>query len=72
MAFALRASGVEVLAIFPELSRGTMLDFDLAPSFIEAGHIAARKALAAWDYSDSDTPESPPDDTEAHDESVGA
>ena len=72
MAFALRASGVEVLAIFPELSRGGMLDFDLAPSFIEAGHVAARKALAVWDHSDSDTPNSPADNTEAHDESVGA
>jgi len=72
MAFALRASGVEVLAIFPELSRGSMLDFDLAPSFIEAGHVAARKALAVWDHADSGTPNSPADNTEAHDESVGA
>jgi hypothetical protein len=49
-----------------------MLDFDLAPSFIEAGRIAAQKALAAWEHSDSDTHDAPVDDTEAHDESVGA
>lgn len=48
MTFALRASGVDVLAIFPELPGGTMLDFDQAPAFIEAGRIAAEKALAAW------------------------
>ena len=48
MTFALRASGVDVLAVFPELPRGTMLDFDLAPAFIEAGRIAAQRALAAW------------------------
>jgi NTE family protein len=72
MAFALRASGVDVLAIFPELPRGTMLDFDLAASFIEAGHAAAEKALATWNRSDSNALESPVDDTEPHDESVGA
>jgi hypothetical protein len=48
MTFALRASGVDVLAIFPELPGGTMLDFDEAPAFIEAGRAAAQKALAAW------------------------
>lgn len=48
MTFALRASGVDVLAVFPELPGGTMLDFDEAPAFIEAGRIAAQKALAAW------------------------
>jgi hypothetical protein len=49
-----------------------MLDFDLAPSFIEAGHAAAQKALAAWGRSDANFSESPTDDTEPHDESVGA
>jgi NTE family protein len=48
MTFALRASGVDVLAVFPELPRGTMLDFDLAPAFIESGRMAAQRALAAW------------------------
>ena len=48
MTFALRASGVDVLAIFPELPGGTMLDFDQAPAFIEAGRVAAEKALASW------------------------
>ena len=43
-----RSSGVDVLAIFPELPGGTMLDFDQAPAFIEAGRVAAEKALAAW------------------------
>jgi NTE family protein len=52
MTFALRASGVDVLAIFPELPRGTMLDFDLAPAFIEAGRTAAEQALAAWSHED--------------------
>jgi predicted acylesterase/phospholipase RssA len=50
MTFALRASGVDVLPIFPELPRGTMLDFDLAPAFIEAGRTAAEQALAAWNH----------------------
>lgn len=48
MTFALRASGVEVLAIFPELPGGTMLDFDEAPAFIAAGRAAAEQALANW------------------------
>lgn len=50
MTFALRASGVDVLAVFPELPRGTMLDFDLAPAFVEAGRVAARQALADWNH----------------------
>lgn len=50
MTFALRASGVDVLAIFPELPRGTMLDFEFAPTFIEAGRAAAQKALVAWNH----------------------
>lgn len=50
MTFALRASGVDVLAIFPELPRGAMLDFDLASTFIESGRAAAQKALAAWNH----------------------
>ncbi len=53
MTFALRASGVDVLSVFPELPRGTMLDFDLAPAFIEAGRTAARQALAAWSHEDA-------------------
>lgn len=56
MSFALRASGVDVLAVFPELPRGTMLDFDLAPAFIEAGRMAAQQALAAWDHEDEVSP----------------
>jgi NTE family protein len=50
MTFALRASGVDVLAIFPELPRGTMLDFEFASTFIEAGRASAQKALAAWNH----------------------
>ncbi len=69
MTFALRASGVDVLAIFPELPRGTMLDFDLAPAFIEAGHAAAQKALAAWQQDDISAAASEALD---HTESVGA
>lgn len=70
MAFALRASGVDVLAIFPELPRGTMLDFDLAPAFIEAGRTAALQALAAWIHEESPSADS----HEPHDgqESVSA
>lgn len=56
MNFALRASGVDVLAVFPELPRGTMLDFDLAPAFIEAGREAARQALDAWSHDDAASP----------------
>lgn len=56
MNFALRASGVDVLAVFPELPRGTMLDFDLAPAFIEAGREAARQALDAWSHDDRASP----------------
>lgn len=70
MTFALRASGVDVLAIFPELPRGTMLDFDLAPAFIEAGRTAATKVLASWTHDESPTTS----EHERHDdqESVGA
>lgn len=53
MTFALRASGVEVLAVFPELPNGNMLDFDLAPAFIEAGRLAAQKALSAWTHGEA-------------------
>lgn len=56
MAFALRASGIDVLAVFPDLPRGTMLDFDLAPAFIEAGRAAARQALSAWEREATSTP----------------
>lgn len=56
MTFALRASGVDVLPIFPELPRGTMLDFDLAPAFIEAGRAAAQQALIAWNHDDVVSP----------------
>lgn len=56
MTFALRASGVDVLAVFPELPRGTMLDFDLAPGFIEAGRAAAEQALVAWNHDDASSP----------------
>ena len=60
MTFALRASGIDVLAVFPELPRGTMLDFDLAPAFIEVGRDAARKALTQWNKDSS------ADDSEPH------
>ncbi|MGE5335713.1 MAG: patatin-like phospholipase family protein [Nitrososphaerota archaeon] len=56
MTFALRASGIDVLAVFPDLPRGTMLDFDLAPAFIEAGRAAARQALGAWEHEAMATP----------------
>lgn len=56
MTFALRASGVDVLAVFPELPRGTMLDFEQAPSFIEAGRAAAKKALVTWNRDKSSIP----------------
>lgn len=56
MTFALRASGVDVLPVFPELPRGTMLDFDLAPAFIEAGRAAAQHALDAWGHDDAALP----------------
>jgi NTE family protein len=66
MTFALRASGVDVLAIFPELPHGTMLDFDLAADFIAAGREAALKALATWhpdDISQSEEPSVSTNDT---------
>jgi NTE family protein len=72
MTFALRASGVDVLAIFPELPRGTMLDFDLAAGFIESGHAAARKALAAWSWTADETEGLAAGETRAQGEGVGA
>lgn len=48
-AFALRATGIEVLAIHPELDEENMLDFDHAPKMIAAGRRAAELALAEWD-----------------------
>lgn len=45
-AFALRAAGLDVLAIHPELDESGMLDFDHAPALIAAGRRAAEVALA--------------------------
>jgi NTE family protein len=53
MTFAMRASGVDVLPIFPHLPGGTMLDFDEAPAFIEAGRKAAHDALAQWKHEET-------------------
>jgi len=47
--FALRGTDREVLAIFPELPGGTMLDFNRAPALIRAGHAAAESALGEWE-----------------------
>jgi predicted acylesterase/phospholipase RssA len=46
---ALRGTGREVLSIFPELPGGTRIDFDRAPSLIQAGRTAAERAIAAWE-----------------------
>lgn len=70
MTFAMRASGVDVLPIFPQLPGGTMLDFNEAPAFIEAGEKAAREAIAQWRQEDA--PIARTMHRAQHDESVGA
>lgn len=43
--FALRGAGVEVIPIFPELVTGHLLDFNHTPQFVQAGRLAAERAL---------------------------
>ena len=49
--FALRGTDREVLAIFPDLPAGSLLDFDRAPALIRAGREAAEEAVAQWERS---------------------
>lgn len=46
--FALRAAGVDVLAIHPDLGDYGLLDFNHAPALITAGRRAAEVAVANW------------------------
>ena len=46
--FALRGAGIEVIPIFPEITVGTVLNFDHAPALVHAGRAAARRALLEW------------------------
>jgi NTE family protein len=49
--FALRGTDREVLAIFPDLPSGSLLDFDRAPELIRAGRTAANQAVEQWERS---------------------
>lgn len=51
--FALRGTDREILAIFPELPGGSMLDFDRAPALIRAGRAAAERAVEQWERAHS-------------------
>lgn len=51
--FALRGAGIEVIPVFPELTVGTVLDFDHAPALVHAGRAAARRALLEWKSGDA-------------------
>lgn len=57
---ALRGLGAEVIAVYPELTAGTLLDFDRAPILIHAGRAAARRALAEWERAQAAFQASPP------------
>jgi predicted acylesterase/phospholipase RssA len=46
--FALRGAGVDVLAIYPHIAGASLLNFDRAPALIQAGRVAAEKAIAEW------------------------
>jgi NTE family protein len=47
--FALRAAGVDVIPVFPEMTSGALLNFNRAPEYIHAGRHAAEQALAEWE-----------------------
>lgn len=47
--FALRGTDREILAVFPELPAGSLLDFDRAPALIRAGREAAEQAVGQWE-----------------------
>ncbi len=46
--FALSSAGIDVLPVFPEFNRGSVLDFDQAPGLITAGRMAAERAVEQW------------------------
>jgi NTE family protein len=47
--FALRAAGVEVIAVHPNIEGASLLNFDRAPNLIHAGRAAAEQALKEWE-----------------------
>ena len=49
--YALQACNVEVIPVYPQMTVGSILDFDHAESLVSAGRLAAKEALNIWQHS---------------------